>query len=481
MLSKKTKFILPAIFVLAISVPFLGGAFSYLTKPDQSSSDVLGAQSNPTFQEILSDNDQNTPYPHNIKPTSIEIPSSQKPDQTPTQQNITPTRTNTSPELIVEKIVQEPEEAEHEEIEIVYEPKEVTTPPELPEEKIEYSPEEIKLFELNPQQLTGFTNSTISHDSIGIELNQSFTITLPNHANQALINNLQFHPPLNFNKSLNGNQLTITPLNQQRDRYYTFGMLHTQGCYLSLPIDTSNCNTNGMEYWSYALGYTTAVWQNTNYGTSVQGRPLEGTILGRCRTSNCTKIMLTGGLHGSEWRSGDLPGLIRWIKENSHEIAGQDKELYIIPFTNPDGTVLNQRYNARGVNLNRNFPAYWTNYNCPQCGSGPNSEPETFALHELTWYYRPKYLISYHAQWPPNGIIFRGDDNNLDTRQFAQWVADRTGYPIGEFPGFDIVPGDQTVWAEQQGIRSLVIEATYVGNNDWNKNFNMYLALLREI
>ncbi len=363
-----------------------------------------------------------------------------------------------------------------EQVEIAYDPGGITQVSERNPEALKFfTPEEITVADSNPGQVVGFTDSTINHNSQNVPVNQPFTVTLPDNYNQKLIENLQFYPKAEFQRSLVGNQLTITPINQQRDTQYIFGLQNNPICFTNI----QSCNVVPKENWSFGLGFSTAVWQNTVYGKSVQNRDLAGTILGKCRSNNCIKIMLTGGLHGSEWRSGDLTQLIEYIKNNPAEISGQDKEFYIIPFTNPDGTFLNDRYNARAVNLNRNFPANWES--CPQCGSGPNSEPEAQALHDLTWNWRPNYLISYHAQWPPNGIIFRGDDNDQNIRNFAIWVADRTGYPIGEFPGFDTVPGDQTVWAAGQGIQSIIIEASLVENSDWNKNFNMYLALLREV
>ncbi len=48
-------------------------------------------------------------------------------------------------------------------------------------------------------------------------------------------------------------------------------------------------------------------------------------------------------------------------------------EIWIVPTMNPDGYMNNTRYNARGVDLNRNFPE----------GSGPNPDPNTTTGREI--------------------------------------------------------------------------------------------------
>jgi hypothetical protein len=478
-MTQKFKSFLPLVFSIMITLPLVAvGAWNLFrdTNPDQ----VLGASDNRIKNETsITQSETLTPNPVEVFPIAVEVP---KPEDIP--EPIIVNSFEETEDTIEEAPATETETdyPESTEVEIIYTPEQITIPPQLPEDKIEYTPEEVKLFDLSPDNIIGFTGANLNHNVRNIPPNSSFTVTLPPHANDTLINNLGFYPPTEFSKTKNGQNLTITPRNQSRDHYYIFGLLHQQGClqkFENLPVDTNTCNSTPQEYWSYALGYTTAVSQNQVYGQSVQGRSLNLTRFGRCRNSNCLKIMLTGGLHGSEWRSGDLTRLIEYINNNPSEIAGQNKEIIIAPFTNPDGTALNTRYNARSVNLNRNFPISWTNANCPQCGAFAASEPETQSLINLTNSFAPRYLISYHAQWPPNGIIFRGDDNNPDTRAFAQWVSDRSGYPIGVFPDFDTVPGDQTVWAESLGIESLIIEATSVNNSDWDKNLNTYLGLLR--
>jgi Zinc carboxypeptidase len=326
----------------------------------------------------------------------------------------------------------------------------------------------------SPGNLRGFQSSNIAHGSTSVSVDQVFTLNFSVVPDISVIDKLTFLPNLAFTKSLNGNVLTVTPSRMERATKYTFGLPLIWPCKQSL---SSTCERGSN--WSYYYTFQTDYKETLVYGKSEQGRDLVAKTYGYCTNQNtCKKIMLTGGIHGSEWKSGDLTQLQGYIEQNPQEILNKNKIITIVPFTNPDGTALNTRFNARNINLNRNFPAYFAS--CDVCGTSSLSEKESKALADLTSQLKPNVLISYHAQWPPDGIIFRGDDSNQDTINLANWVSQRTGYPVGEFDSGNNVSGDQTVWAETQGIRSLIIESTSTENSDWNKNFNLYLSLLRD-
>jgi hypothetical protein len=56
------------------------------------------------------------------------------------------------------------------------------------------------------------------------------------------------------------------------------------------------------------------------------------------------------------------------------------REIWIIPITNPDGMVARQRYNANGVDLNRDYGYLWdTGWGSP----GPFSQPEIQAIRNF--------------------------------------------------------------------------------------------------
>jgi Zinc carboxypeptidase len=328
----------------------------------------------------------------------------------------------------------------------------------------------------NDPDIFGFTAASLVPGSIVSTSTKSFTVTFGSVPSPEVIEAIGLTPPAPITKSVNGNVLTVNVENLRKNTPYKLGVRLNTPCQPDLKI---SCNPN--QTWSYYINFSTDAKETIIFGKSVQGRDLVAQSFGGCsEESTCKRIMLTGGIHGSEWRSGDLSNLQSYLDQNPQELLGKNKEITIIPYLNPDGTTLNIRENSNGVNLNRNFPTGFLP--CNSCGASSLSEPETQALYNFVLQKKPTHLISYHAQWPPDGILFKGSDTNAETDGFARWVSERTGYPIGYFtePG-SIVSGDQTVWGESVGVRSVIIESASVNSSDWTKNFNMYLGLMRDL
>ncbi|RLF09265.1 MAG: hypothetical protein DRJ62_07025, partial [Thermoprotei archaeon] len=93
--------------------------------------------------------------------------------------------------------------------------------------------------------------------------------------------------------------------------------------------------------------------------------------------------------------------------------------ILVVPMVNPDGRELEQRYNARGVDLNRNYPYSWNPSQEPHAGSAPLSEPETYGVMTLVNSYDVYYVLDIHSgaecmvyPWdyttedPPNEIAY---------------------------------------------------------------------------
>jgi hypothetical protein len=330
--------------------------------------------------------------------------------------------------------------------------------------------------------LRGFANvEGIDPGQTNVATNQTFSVEFDEAPNESIISALEFFPSSEFTASLEGTTLTVTPQRLDRNSVYTFGASFSTLC----TFDESNPCDNTDEVtadFPFSFSFSTDWKERYIYGNSVWGTPLESFIFGFGDQTGKV-MMLTGGIHGSEWRAGDLTQLKDYLWTRPEELLGQNKTIIIVPFMNPDGTALGIRYNARGVNLNRNYYSYWQP--CSFCGYKPHSEPETYHWARFAQAEGTTHLISYHAQWPPFGIIFKGQDNNPNINFFAQWVSDRTGYPVGYYPGdqfisSDIVPGDQTVWSADWGVESILIEAKSVWASDWEMNFPMYLALIRQ-
>lgn len=66
------------------------------------------------------------------------------------------------------------------------------------------------------------------------------------------------------------------------------------------------------------------------------------------------------------------------------------------PLLNPDGLTLGTRYNARGVDLNRNCETAWSHESEEPSGARPWSEPESIALRDLIRGWQPAKIVTLH-------------------------------------------------------------------------------------
>lgn len=211
--------------------------------------------------------------------------------------------------------------------------------------------------------------------------------------------------------------------------------------------------------WSFSS--RTTCYTTTQYGTSVNGRPLIAYIFG----SSGPTTMYVGTIHGNESSSS---GMMRaWVNElEANPSRVQGKRIVVIPTINPDGLAANTRMNARKVNLNRNFPTdNWTSDindtdGKHKAGGGkkPLSEPEAAALASFTQQTRPKLLLSFHAI----GSLTSGDPGGYSA-PFAAKYASMVGYrdatnSTSNTFDYDITGSYEDWTYRNQGIPSIVIE-----------------------
>ncbi len=149
--------------------------------------------------------------------------------------------------------------------------------------------------------------------------------------------------------------------------------------------------------------------QQITYGRSAQGRALTAFVLdsGTPRPGNVTLIF--GGFHGNERSTpGVVDRLHRWLRQTPG--AWPSQRVLLVPQANPDGWALGTRDNARGVDINRNFPAGWQEAaRAARYSPGPRaaSEPETQAIIALLARYRPAKIVSLHS--PLRCLNWTGD------------------------------------------------------------------------
>jgi protein MpaA len=108
-------------------------------------------------------------------------------------------------------------------------------------------------------------------------------------------------------------------------------------------------------------------------------------------------------------------------------------ELLVVPTINPDGLAAGTRGNARGVDLNRNFPFRWQPLGGGEySGTGPLSEPESRAAHGLILRERPDLTIWFHQ---PFGLVDKPEGNPFAARRFAQLIGLPLVHLRGPYPG----------------------------------------------
>ncbi len=124
-------------------------------------------------------------------------------------------------------------------------------------------------------------------------------------------------------------------------------------------------------------------------GSSAEGRDIRLVRLGDPAAPR--KVLVVGCIHGTE-RAG-LP-VLKALRRAEPPAGVQ---LLLLDELNPDGCGRRTRGNARGVDLNRNFPWGWRRLR-GQYGSGPrpSSEPETRAAEALILRERPDVSIWFH-------------------------------------------------------------------------------------
>jgi protein MpaA len=143
---------------------------------------------------------------------------------------------------------------------------------------------------------------------------------------------------------------------------------------------------------SAAAGSVQLVWRHRPLGSSVRGRPIVAYKLGNAGASE--RVLVVGCIHGTE--CAGIPIAWKLVRGS----LPREFELLVIPNLNPDGFHLHTRQNARGVDLNRNFPYHWVHEGYPgstfYSGPRPLSEPESRIARRYVLYHRPDITFWFH-------------------------------------------------------------------------------------
>ena len=174
-----------------------------------------------------------------------------------------------------------------------------------------------------------------------------------------------------------------------------------------------------------------AVVEKRVIGRSVRGRPIRAWRLG---DGSGPTVLLISTMHGDEPHTRRILQSLR----DGRPIGGID--LWVLPTYNPDGLVRHTRKNARGVDLNRNFPWRWADLDGPyESGPRPRSEPETRAVIRFLRDVRPRWILSFHQ--PLHAV-----DTDTKDRRFSRRVARALDLPRRALTCGGVCHGTMTSW-----------------------------------
>jgi len=170
-------------------------------------------------------------------------------------------------------------------------------------------------------------------------------------------------------------------------------------------------------------------------GTSVQRLPILSFILGR--GPDVTFVL--AAIHGNEPAGVSLVRRLgKYLQQQSYLMNG--RRVVLLAVANPDGMAHRSRFNANGVDLNRNFPAA-NHVNERRSGATPLSEPEARVVKQLIDQYSPDRIISIHQ--PLACIDYDGPGTTLAVRmaQYCTLPVKKLGAKpgsLGSYAGVDL-------------------------------------------
>jgi len=227
-------------------------------------------------------------------------------------------------------------------------------------------------------------------------------------------------------------------------------------------------------------------------GTTAAGRDIRAYTYG----TGSNEILLIAGVHGGySWNTALLSyELSEYVKNIERELG--DVRVTIIPTLNPDGLakvvssdgiftasqvssdtalLTESRFNARGVDLNRNFDCQWQATGQWQNrdvsgGSAPFSELEAQVLRDHVATHRPTAVIAYYSA---AGGVYASECNAgvlSDTHALLNAYGAAAAYTQhAEFDYYEIT-GDMVNWFAKERIPAISVLLTNRTGTDRTKN-----------
>lgn len=236
----------------------------------------------------------------------------------------------------------------------------------------------------------------------------------------------------------------------------------------------------------------------TVIGQSVEGNDIVAYhyVNDSSSTTPDTDVLFIGGIHGGyEWNTSLVAYQAMDYLENNSSKIPENVRVTVIPVLNPDGLkkitgttdkfnasdipsgtdTVPGRFNANGVDLNRNFDCDWETEGVWQnkkvdAGSDAFSEPESQAIKAYVDANTPDAVIVWYSA---AGGVFASSCHNgvlAETKTLTNTFAKASGYKAYEEFNFYEITGDMVNWLAKEGVPAISVLLTNHTDTEWSKN-----------
>ncbi|MEW6607787.1 MAG: M14 family zinc carboxypeptidase [bacterium] len=204
---------------------------------------------------------------------------------------------------------------------------------------------------------------------------------------------------------------------------------------------------------------------------------------------NEAEVCLMGAHHGNEFMSVEIPlNMAHYLTENygiDPEVTYlvNNREIWIVPMVNPDGIMVGSRYNANGVDLNRDYGYQWDKW-----GNSwyPFSQPETQAMRNLFLDNPFTLSLSYHCSGDIVNYVWNFSPHPTPDEpliiDLSEGYADFNNYWVTNGYDWYQTKGDTNDFA--YGCRGDIDWTIELANSGidivWQKNKNAILYIIKE-
>ncbi len=222
-------------------------------------------------------------------------------------------------------------------------------------------------------------------------------------------------------------------------------------------------------------------------GMSAQGRPITVVQIG----SGSRKLVVVGNAHGgpeanTHWLTLEL---IDYFTANPQEVP-PDVRLYLIATMNPDGLALGSRFDAAGVDLNRNM-----NSNLDACAEndwqttvfgaygvvsdtgGPYADSQLENRLLQAFLLDASGAIFLHSN---AGLVFPAYCDHTPSIDMARTYAAASGYAYNRYWVNYMITGGMHDWAGSLGIAAITPELVTATSSEFQQNLDGVRAVMAQ-